>query len=254
MDIFLFKLLLSFFVGGAYIALMLLIAEKLSPKLGGLLIGLPSTTLVGILFVGWTEGTPALMQALPILPAAGGACVLFAAAFVFFRKSGILPALALALASWFAVSLPLAYFGLTDIWLSLLISAVLYCATFMYSNRFSGTALKTKSSAQEFVLRAALAGTVIAVAVYLSHYAGPLWGGIFIAFPAAFLSSLYLFSKKHGIEKAGSLLKGMVMGSSGTVVFMVMVYLFVAQYGLVPSILFAYAICAAYAYMVYKLA
>ena len=80
---------------------MLLIAEHLSPKLGGLLLGLPSTTLVGVLFVGWTEGTPALMQAIPLLPAAGGACVLFVAAFIYFGKRGILPAACLGLLGWF---------------------------------------------------------------------------------------------------------------------------------------------------------
>ena len=152
-----------------------------------------------------------------------------------------------------AIALPLAYFGLSDIFLSLLIAVIFYLATFLYSRRFSGASLRAHPSVKEFTLRALLAGTVIAVAVLLSHYAGPLWGGIFITFPAAFLSSMYLFSSKHGIEKAGSLLKGMVIGSSGTVLFTVLLYFLLPAYGLIPAIVLSYAACAAYAYAVYKI-
>ena len=44
-DVFLFKLLLSFVVGGCYIAAMLWVAERFGSKIGGILIGLPSNLL-----------------------------------------------------------------------------------------------------------------------------------------------------------------------------------------------------------------
>ena len=43
-DVFLFKLLLSFVVGGCYIAAMLWVSERFGSKIGGILIGLPLTS------------------------------------------------------------------------------------------------------------------------------------------------------------------------------------------------------------------
>ncbi|MBN1224817.1 MAG: DUF3147 family protein, partial [Candidatus Aminicenantes bacterium] len=51
--IFLIKLVLSFFVGGAWVAAATLIADKYGTKIGGIIIGLPSTLLVSLFFIGW---------------------------------------------------------------------------------------------------------------------------------------------------------------------------------------------------------
>ena len=52
---FWYKLLLSFLVGGCWVTLTTIIAEKFGSKIGGLLGGLPSTIVVSLLFIGLTQ-------------------------------------------------------------------------------------------------------------------------------------------------------------------------------------------------------
>ena len=69
MDLFWIKLILSFFIGGTYIAFTIWIAEKFGSKIGGIILGLPSTTLVSLIFIAWTQDVSAL-TALPTTTAA----------------------------------------------------------------------------------------------------------------------------------------------------------------------------------------
>ena len=68
-SIFLFKLFLSFIVGGLYIALTIRISERIGSRIGGLLIGLPSTLLVSLIFIAWTQNAGAAVSAGETLPA-----------------------------------------------------------------------------------------------------------------------------------------------------------------------------------------
>jgi len=43
---------------------------------------------------------------------------------------------------------------------------------------------------------------VIALAVFLSKFLGPLWGGLFSTFPAVITSTLFLLSRAHNINFA----------------------------------------------------
>lgn len=56
---FISKLALSFLIGGLWIALGIALAERRGPKLGGLIIGFPSTVLFSLFFIAWTQSTQA---------------------------------------------------------------------------------------------------------------------------------------------------------------------------------------------------
>ena len=55
-DTFILKLALSFFIGGLWITIASVAAERLGSKIGGVIGGLPSTAVVAFGFVGWTQG------------------------------------------------------------------------------------------------------------------------------------------------------------------------------------------------------
>lgn len=72
MDPFIFKVLLSLLIGIVWVIVSTNIAERVSGKLGGLIVGLPSTAVISILFVGLTQGTPAALTSSMIVPYSSG--------------------------------------------------------------------------------------------------------------------------------------------------------------------------------------
>lgn len=59
-------------VGSIWITASTIIDEKISRKLGGLIAGLPSTTIRSLLFIGITQSTDAAVQASLIVPFSSG--------------------------------------------------------------------------------------------------------------------------------------------------------------------------------------
>ncbi len=71
-SVFLFKVFLSFLTGGVFTTITLYAAEKHGPKVGGIIAGLPSTTAVGLFFIGYAQSAQAASQAATLMPAAVG--------------------------------------------------------------------------------------------------------------------------------------------------------------------------------------
>jgi hypothetical protein len=232
-EIFLLKLLLSFLIGGTYIAFTIWLSEKFGSKLGGIAIGLPSTSIVSIIFIAWTTGAQSAVDALAIIPAGIAVNGLFIAAYLFLYKPlGFYRALAAAFLVWFAIGLPLAYLHLDNLLFSVLVGALFFAISIPLLSRFPHRKLpEFHSRKREFLLRAAFSGTVVATAVLLGKFGGPLWGGLFACFPAAFSSSLILLTRKHGIDFAASVGRAMPLGNVGTVVFAVVFSILAAPTG-----------------------
>lgn len=76
-DLFIVKLILSFFVGGLYTIISTVAADKFGSKIGGLISGLPSTALFGLFFIGWTQNPQASSEATTLIPASLGVSCIF---------------------------------------------------------------------------------------------------------------------------------------------------------------------------------
>lgn len=253
MDIFLLQLLASFIVGGSFIAFTIWLSEKFGSKIGGAIIGLPSTVLISFIFIAGTSGLDAAVAAAPITPIGTGATVLFVASFIYLFKMGRNPSLLLSLLAWATVALPLTLIGLDNIFLSLLIAAALFALSMSYLRRFPHGKLEgIMLSKGEFLFRCAFAGTVVASAVFLAHELGPLWGGIFGSFPAAYSTTLFLLSKKHGIGFTSAVARSLPYGSIANVVFEVGFYFLALPLGLWGGIAASYALSLAAALLLYR--
>jgi len=255
MDVFYFKLLLSFLVGGAYIAFTIWLSEKFGSKIGGIVIGLPSTSLVGLLFIALTQGNAAAVLAVPIMPAVAGVNSIFVALFILLHKFGWKQALAVAFVFWLAASLFLVTLPLDSLALSLAIAAALYAISAGYLCRFPHRkAAARHSSAGEFLLRAVFAGTVVASAVLLARANGPLWGGVLSNFPAAFTCTLILISRKHGEDFTASVGRTMAFASIAAVSFSVAFYFLVLPLGLFLGASLSLAASVTVGFAIYRFA
>ena len=255
MDLFWLKLILSFIVGGAFIAFTIWVSEKYGSKLGGVIIGLPSTSLVGLLFIAWSQNNMAAVSAVPIMPAVAGINSIFVALFVLLSSRGLKQALIIAFVFWFLSSLAVVLLPLDSLAISLGIAACLYAISATFLSKFPHRKIAAnKSTWKEFIFRSILAGTVVATAVLLAKNLGPLWGGVFSNFPAAFTSTLILVTKKHGVEFTKSVARTMAFASIAAVSFSVAFYFLVPQAGLGLGALLSVSISVAIGYFIYRFA
>lgn len=253
MDPFYIKLILSFLVGGLYIGSTIWVAERFGSKIGGILIGLPATLLVGLLFIAWTQNIEAAVSATVVAPAAIAANSLFLVAFIALHKHGRFMALTGSMLLWALLTLPLVLFTLDSLWWSILISALFFGLAIRYLRKFPHQKLPGfHLPRSEFLFRVVFTGFVVFLAVLLGKILGPLWGGLFVSFPAAFSSSLFLLERTHGIDFTASVAKTMPYGSIGNVLFASIFYLAVPYLGLLLGTLIAYFFALLFGLIIYK--
>ncbi len=253
MDLFAIKLLLSFLFGGTYIATTIWLSERYGSKIGGLFIGLPSTILLTLIFLAWTQSSKEAVAAIPIVPVAVALNSFFIIAFIRFYKYGRILASGGGALVWFIFTLPLLLINLKNIWISLLLAAIITLITILFLNSYphrKPTAFK--STLQNFLFRVLFSGGVIATAVLLAKLLGPLWGGLMGSFPAGIFSSLILLSKTHGINYTASTARTIPHGTIGTILFAVAFYFFVPLYGIFLGVIISYLITVLFAILLYK--
>lgn len=251
--VFLLRVLLSFLVGGLYIALTIRISERFGSKIGGLLIALPSIVLVGLVFIAITESQGALVLATTNMPANISASTIFLVVFVMTYRFGWLMAYFSALAAWFALTLPLIYLGFHGMRWPIVMAAVLFTISLAFFHRRPDTKLPIAPLSQEaFLFRIIFSGSFVAIAVLLARVLGPHWGGLFASFPAAFSSTILLLAPKYGIEFIASLSRSMVNGALANAVFVIGIYWLVPLLGVVVGMASAYALCLVFALFSYK--
>jgi hypothetical protein len=93
---FWFKFGLSFFVGSLWVTLTTMSAERFGNKVGGLIGSLPSTVVIALLFIGYTQSPQVAAQATTVMPLAQGLNGLFLLTFMILIRRGLWSALGIA--------------------------------------------------------------------------------------------------------------------------------------------------------------
>ncbi len=252
-DPFIIKLILSFIVGGSWIAFTIWISERFGSKIGGILIGLPSTILVSLLFIAWTQSNSAAVSAVPVIPAATAVNSLFLVAFILLYRYGRSVAYLGAVLVWCLLVLPLVALRLNNLAISLVLAAFFFTLSLSFLRRFPHRklpgAILTK---KEILFRVIFGGGFVMLAVFFGKTLGPLWGGMFASFPAAFSSSLLILSHRHGFDFMTSVTKTMPYGNMGSIIFVIAFFFLVPLYGLALGVIAAYIASLIFAIFVYK--
>lgn len=253
MNLFLVKLTLSVLVGGSYAVLMTRVSERFGSKLGGLLIGLPSTSLVGYIFIAWTQSASVAAAGSIVSPISISAASLFVAAFVLFypRFHGI-TSYVMAILVWMLFTIPFIVLKINTIHLSLLVAACYLAIAIVLVRKFSDQKIKNMPiTTSSLLMRGVISGGIIGLAVVLSKVLGPLWGGLMAGFPALFSSTVIILLRAHGIGFASSVAKRMPYGNITSTVFAVAFYYLVPLNGMVLGTTIAYCLAVLTAVILY---
>jgi hypothetical protein len=256
--IFYFKVFLSFLTGGIFTAITLYAAEKYGPRVGGIIAGLPSTTAVGLFFIGYTQTPQAASQAASLMPAAVGGSLVFVIVYVgLCRKIGYKLSLLTASVVWLAISLPLAYYRFENIYIATLFFILAWLITLRYMQGQRIDPKKPEKISYTFgqkIARSSFSGSIVASAVLVSNLFGPLWGGALAAFPAMFLGTFIILCRSYGCEYSRAFATNTPLGLFGVIPYLLGVHFLYPGYGLIAGTLASYLFSFAATAAVYKVA
>lgn len=250
------KLSMSFLVGGLWITLTTVAAERYGSKIGGFIGGLPSTALVALLFIGVTQTPLVASQATTIMPIAQGFNGLFIIVFVWLVKRGLVFGLASALLVWFCTASALVAIDVQQVAVSIAGWIVLVVACYLVVEKGMTIPSRGKTevhyTSSQIVLRAVFGGAVIAFAVLAGKVGGPVCGGVFATFPAMFVSTLVITHGSGGAEFSQAVAKTLlVSGLINVAVYAIVVRYSYASLGLVYGTAVAVMVSCGTAYLTY---
>jgi len=256
MDIFLLKLLLAFLVGSFGITLATIIAEKFGTKVGGVISGNPLSIVVALLFIGWTQGVDIASESTAIVPAIIGLDILFILIYLVLAKKRPSLAIPVAIFSWFVLSIGLALTGFNDFGLSVAAFLLLLAFSYYVAEKKLDIPSEGKKSIEYtpklLLFRALLGGGVIAFAVLASKMGGPVWGGVFSAFPSMMLSAMIITHHMHGTKFSCAFMKVLMIGGGiSPAVYAVAVRYAYPALGLVWGTVASFAVAVVSSYLLY---
>ncbi len=246
-DAFTVKLILAFIVGATWITGATIIAERFGSKIGGVISGLPSTSVLALFFIGWTQTPLVAAAATNTIPAIMGLDAFFVASFIFLSKNKLLISVGLSLLVWFLAAMIFVLFGLNNFGLSLLIFAVFFVVSYILGEKI----INVKSQGRrkmiytpgQIIFRAGLTGSIVSFAVIMTKLGGPVVGGVFASFPAIMTSTMIITKLAHGRDFSVAVMKVMmVSGSFNCVIYTTLVGLFYPTLGLITGTISAFAI------------
>jgi len=222
-DTFFLKLFLSFLAGSLWITGGTIIAERYGTKIGGLIAGVPSTILMSLFFIAWTQSPNTAVEATTIVPLIGGITCLFVVAYIILLRINFWFALTGAIIIWTLLSYSLVLLKFDNF----IVSLIVYIFLLFLSYYFVDKGLKVRSEPGKklrytfaaMLFRALFSGSVIALAVIMTKIGGPLLGGMFSMFPAMFIGILFITYFSSGPSFSAAVMKEAMFGAISVVVY-----------------------------------
>lgn len=235
MDVFILKLILTFIIGSLWVTYATIISERLGPKIGGLLAGVPSTTVIALFFIGWTQSAQVAADSTTVIPVVLGVNALLVALYIYLAKKNFYIAIFVSLFLWFTMSFILNFFHFNNLLVSVLLSLTGTVVSYVFVEYIlrvkSQTGVTYKYSFQNLVFRGCISGTMISIAVVMAKIGGPILGGTFSTFPAVFFSTMIITYLSHGWSFSAAVMKVLMVSAS----LNVLVYAIAVRY-LYPSL------------------
>lgn len=225
------QIAISFVAGGIFIALQTLVAERFHGMWRGIILTIPSTMALGLFFIGLTKSAADVPEASIMIPAVTGVDYFFIMVFAILARHGFLTSILGSLAVWAAgayvlLNIPPATFAISAFiyGLPLIIIAYLMTCRLPQVPYLKPFPIIWKN----ILIRSLIGSFVIGTATILANTLGNIWGGLFSAFPAVFISTFTIYYFFHGKQVIPSVAKtvffpgaiGLILyGYTATIVF-----------------------------------
>ncbi|MBI5393503.1 DUF3147 family protein [Candidatus Woesearchaeota archaeon] len=174
MDYFTLKLLLSFFIGCFWVIIVTVIAEKYGSKIGGVIAGLPSTSLLTLFFIGLTQGEKTAADAAIVIPFMVGATALFIMVYILLARYNFYLGIISSVILWLAISFFVIVNKLQSLFYSFLALIIFTFISYIVLEKKlsipSQTSKEIKYTTPQLLSRGILTGTIILMGGYTSYF------------------------------------------------------------------------------------
>ncbi len=242
------QIVVPFILSALVVITISVIAERFGTKLGGILGTLPSTIVIAFIFIHLNKGAKFASRSAAVVPAEMGINVIFLFIFAILADRKTYSTLTASLGVWTILSLMLFFTNLHNVFVSLLVYFLSMGTAFLILEKKvkieSVGKVEVEYTPKKIAFRGTLAGTVIAVAVFLSNI-GSVLSGIFSVFPAIFMSTMLIFTREHGSRFVGGSAKSMIFGTPSVVSYSVGVYFLYPMVGMIYGTIGSYLISLA---------
>jgi len=243
-SIFIIQLIISFFVGGGFVALLTFLAEKSSSKVSGIILSFPSTALTGFFFLAWSQSPEEVAIVVPSSFIPIGISVLFPVFYAYIANFGvrlikkrillIMFALFFSVSIWLLLALPLAHHKISHILFGITGYLVLISIGYFLLRQIKENRLPKHSySKWQIIGRAVFVGFLVALIVFLGEVINPFWGAVLAMFPGALSCSIIIIHWYYGHENLMSAFKKVPVGSLSTFFYAITVMLTFPYFGFI---------------------
>lgn len=257
LDIYIVKLVVSFIVGSVWITFTTIVADKFGTKLGGAFAGVPSTVVIALFFIGWTQTPITASQSANIVPVIMGVNGLIISVYVILSRYNFYLSISTSILVWLFLSLGLVFLNFDNFIYSLIGYVILLIFSYYVIEKKlcirSVFGISIKHNFPQLIFRGALCGIMITFAVIMARFGGPLLGGAFASFPILISSTMIITFFAHGREFSCAFLKIIMVSTINAVVFaMAVKYLYLIT-GLISGTLVSLIISIVSTYLTYIL-
>ncbi|MBS3816890.1 MAG: DUF3147 family protein [Candidatus Thermoplasmatota archaeon] len=240
-----YQIVAPFVLSALIVIVITVIAENYGTKLGGILGTLPSTIVIAFVFIALNRGNDFASESASVVPAEMGINILFLFTFAVLAYRRTAETVTISLVIWSVLSSLLYFTELNHIYISLFAYAVLMIGSFLILEKKvkirSVGKVDIEYTPKKIAFRGVIAGTVIAISVFLSNI-NPVLSGIFSVFPAIFLSTMLIFTREHGPKFVGGSAKSMIFGTPSVVSYAVAVHFLYPRVGILFGSVGAYLV------------
>lgn len=255
MSLFSLSLLAKLLVSAGMVITITLVAEHVSTRFAGVLMGFPLGAGLSLFFIGIEQGpqfaaSSALWSAQGI-NAALGFCVGY---FVGVKLSAggkareITISVVLGLVAFFISASVMRYFLPAGFFLRLLLLFFFYavCTAFFRRIEIHSVARKVRFTPLLLACRALFSAGVIVIVTGVAGIVGEEWSGLFATFPTTVLPSVVVLHYHYGSGPVLAMFRGFPFGLLAIVVFSFAVYASFPLIGTLPGIVVSYGVAALY--------
>lgn len=232
-----------------------LVAERLSTRLAGVLLGFPLGAGLTFFFTGIEQGPLFAAESAPWSIQGLSATLIFC---LCYSQSGkmisgdsafslIVPTVS-GLTGFFGTAYVLQYVIQDHLWLRITVVTLVFFGVAVFFRLTPSPAIRLKVPTTAFILasRALFAAVVIVIITALAKTLGSRWSGMLAAFPTTVLPTVWVLHYHYGGQTIPALFREIPLGMLAIVVFSCSVYYTFPQLGVYYGILISYTVALLY--------
>lgn len=255
-QLFIIQLITSIFIGGLFVSLLTIIAERLPQRAAGVVLSIPSTIVLGLFFIALTTSPSVVTTIAPSMPISMGATIIFCIIYVYLanniplsRITSMVVSTLGAIFIWLLFAIPIVHFKVSHFLFSL--PAFVLLAAIGHYLLYTKPKIKTEPiriiyTLHQKIIRAIAGGLIIGLIVFMAKFLGPFWGGVFSTFPAVYLSTLLIIHYYHDKKFLFHITKTIPVSSFGFIIYLLVVQYTYPRIGIIIGTIYALIISLIY--------